>query len=63
MTATWDCEAYGPEARDAGALCFLVATNDGMARCNTHWQPLPADPASSPRDTSGARANRETWQR
>lgn len=23
MTPDWDCEAYGPEAREVGALCFF----------------------------------------
>lgn len=25
MAEDWDCEAYGPEGREAGALCFFTA--------------------------------------
>lgn len=24
MTGQWDCDAYGPEAREFGALCFFT---------------------------------------
>lgn len=31
---TWDCEAYGPEGKDVGALCFF-APDLGDRRCKT----------------------------
>ena len=31
---TWDCEAYGPEGREVGALCF-VSPELGQRRCGS----------------------------
>ena len=28
MSADWDCEAYGPEPREIGALCFFADLNE-----------------------------------
>ncbi len=39
MSGGWDCEAYGPDGREAGALCFFaselgIRVCDSQERCH-----------------------------